>query len=84
MDVAVGNLTAAVVRLKREPPHAVALNQHLEHIQLELLELRVAMRRLAKGNHACLLGDGDVINGPRVLGKLSRVGTLACPEAPKV
>ena len=60
MDVAVDRRAATKVRLECEGAHPVALDQHLKHVELELLKLAVAMRRLTEGHHARALGYLEV------------------------
>ena len=60
MDVAVRSLACTGVCLQRKGAHPAVFDYHFENVQLELLELLVAVRRLAERDDACVLRNRNL------------------------
>ena len=84
MNVAVDCLAAAVIALQRKRTHTVFLDHQFENIQLELLELDIAMRGLAQSDDADGIGDGDVGDVACVFRKFLGINWFYFREAAEV
>ena len=84
MDEAVHDFAPTEVAFQREGAYAVFLYEHSEDAELELLELGIAVRRLAERNDPHAIGDYNVIHALRVGGKLVRVSARSRAEAAEV